>query len=414
MRKSIVTAGALAACVSTQLFAQNAKEGTITFSLTAQSQTSVSVSKSTANAGNWSDRPLYYKTGTRKLTQADLMKCIAFVLHGNPGFYSSSSKLVLVQGELSGFFSITPEMEEATPIATEPGRFEEPAPVFGMTSSQTYTRLATGRHMEVVPPGYRTSGNYPPGHLQPWGQIFVKDPTKNLCENVSFFFSIMVEECYDCFYLNSFISDSTFTFKTGESSGPPCCDVPVDLLGKGKDSYYMHWSFDNTDENPYLNEGSDLWVGTDYDGNPYVGVVGINAIDSGIPADGVEPDIIQPYIDPIRANLGSFNPYLVRFSLRGIVTYSWNLKFVNKSDIYPEFVGKASYDANGVGFIGLACSLLTGSANISEATPAANTCCLDVPWYNSWFGVGEDVEYDVPINENASASYHWIPVRFVP
>src|ERR1035441_4873675 len=73
MKTTILTAVALAACVSTQLFAQN-KEDVITLSLTGQEQVSVSTSATVKNAGNWPDGPKYYKTGTTKVTDKDVIK----------------------------------------------------------------------------------------------------------------------------------------------------------------------------------------------------------------------------------------------------------------------------------------------------------------------------------------------------
>jgi len=53
MRKKLITALILGACVSMQVFAQNNKEDTITFALTTLGQASVS-SSTAVNAGNWS------------------------------------------------------------------------------------------------------------------------------------------------------------------------------------------------------------------------------------------------------------------------------------------------------------------------------------------------------------------------
>lgn len=129
MKTTIAATIALAACASTQLFAQpspNVKSDTITFSLTEQGQASVSTSASALNAGSWLTQnlnkdgsvagvgPLHYKTTSKKLTQADIIHAIGIVLHGSAGYYSSQAKLVLVQGELSGFFNITPDLAAST------------------------------------------------------------------------------------------------------------------------------------------------------------------------------------------------------------------------------------------------------------------------------------------------------------
>jgi hypothetical protein len=419
MRKTLITALVLGACVSTQLFAQNTKEDTITFSLTAQGQSSVSTSTA-PNAGNWSDGPSHYKTGSKKLTQTDVLRAIAIVVHGNPNYYSSKAKLALVQGELSGFFNIYPDLSNSVAdINTElgcnttggsglNGTFTTADSDWDTTLpnsfDSTYARLATGRHFLEVPAGFLTEGEYPPGHMQPWGQIFVKDPghinnsvTDPFCENVTYFFALTVQECYDCFYLNSFISDSTFTFKSATGGGPPCCSTPENMLGKGVDKYYLTLSFDNSVNNPYLNC-------SDNNGH-YVGYDGLDPDSSFINGiDGIDPDVL-PYVDAIRSGIVQHpSPYQMRFTLNGIVTYNWQLKFVNpNSDVFPDFVGTASYSANGYGFIGLICQLMTGSATFTEKIVKTETCCLDQPWFDWWYGVGNyspGSDYPVSANQN--------------
>jgi hypothetical protein len=435
MKSTIATTVALAACVSTQLLAQNVKEGNITFALTGQEQ--VSVSETTAaNAGDWVDPttlrgPTHYKTGPTKMTQADLIKDISFTIYGTPNHYGSTAKLVLVQGELSGFFNMTPDLSNSVPdfnngyVNSADG--DESTSIANSTDS-LFTLLATGRHFETNP----ITGQYPVGHLQPWGQIYVKWGSASVttnCENVTYFFGISVQECYDCFYLNSFISDSTFTFKTvtHAQSGPPCCSVPSgeQLLGAGKDRYYMTLSFDDTVNNPYLDpvEGS-LY---------YVGVTGISPTLS--PVDGVLPDV-SAYSQPITSRLGSPSPYEARFTLNGIMTYTWNLKFINSSDLYPDFVGTASYTANGYGFIQLYCTLLTGTVGITETLARASACCpeeidttsdsgsLDDWWYavgdfndtydtdstaalnSNLYFLWDGITPSTPFNTGANLSYH--------
>ncbi len=400
MKKTmVVTVVALAACVSMQLFAQNTKEDTITFALTVQGQSSVSTSTA-ANAGNWSDGPTYYKTASKKMTQTDLLKAIAVVQHSNPNYYTSKAKLVLVQGVLSGFFNIDDNLalsyEDFADDGYLYGTFNYDGDDWSgdVTTSlsdgtDTYARLDTGRHFLPVPDGFATSGEYPVGHMQPWGQIFVKDPGHPdesgdpLCENVTYFFFLQVQECYDCFYLSSFISDAKFSYKQATQSGPPCCTAPEALTGKGVDKYYLSLSFDNTINNSYLNPALD---DEDYY-YEYVGYTGL--IPSVGVADGTTPDLL-PYVDSIRSQLGKPSPFEVRFTLNGILTYNWQLKFVNADDVAADFVGTASYSANGFGFIGLVCSLLTGSATFSEKIVKADGCCLDIPWYEWWYGPGSD------------------------
>src|ERR1035437_9531778 len=95
MKTTILTSVALAACVSTQLFAQ-VKEDVITFSLTGQKQNSVSHSATVDNQGTWSGLgdasgtgPRFYKTATTKVTDQDIIKFIAYVKHHNANYYRS-------------------------------------------------------------------------------------------------------------------------------------------------------------------------------------------------------------------------------------------------------------------------------------------------------------------------------------
>jgi hypothetical protein len=242
---------------------------------------------------------------------------------------------------------------------------------------------------------------------------------------VTFFFAINVEECYDCFYLNSFITDATFKFKDAQqvTDGPPCCagTIPSGLSGNGKDRYYMTLSFDNTQNNPYLstnNQLSTYYVGwgqkvdsTLPDYNKYAGIAGLEPfLNSGGRVDGLTPDGLD-YFDPIASNLGTFNQYVLRFTLNGVVTYNWNLKLINSSDLLPDFIGTASYPATGYGFWGLYCSLFNGSASIVEQSLKNANCCLDLPWNDSWYGPGYDsfgnsVTRLTPVNILPSLSYH--------
>jgi len=493
MKTTIAATVALAACLSTQVFGAvsstgNVKQDTITFALTVQGQASVSTSATVANAGNFSQGPLYYKTATKKMTQADILKAIAYVLHGhNGGFYTSQASLVLVQGELGGFFNINDglaqsyedfdsdgdgsltggfntygtdgtyqddystqwaayyEMDDGFPDADstlDPWSYVNALETYLDNNSRTsisdgqdmYAQLDTGRHFLPVPlndtstqddPGaaIATSYEYPVGHMQPWGQIYVKDPGHKdtsgnpLCENVTFFFFLEVEECYDCFYLSSFISDATFKDINGSQSGPPCCTAKGFLTGKGVDRYYLSLSFDNTINNSYLNPA---WT-TNSDFGPsngmyyyeYVGFTGLTAnfLSGNGNEDGLTPDILY-YSDPIRSHLGLASPYECRFTLNGIVTYSWTLTLINSTDAAYDFVGTANYDANGYGFIGLVCSLITGTAQFSEKVVKDVGCCDDENWYDNeynytsyngqgnyyttvtgWYGPGDGEEY---------------------
>jgi hypothetical protein len=246
---------------------------------------------------------------------------------------------------------------------------------------------------------YATTGEYPVGHMQPWGQVYIYDPAAPgfttadpLFENVTFFFCFSVEECYDCFYLSSFISQATFKTKTTNpsQSGPPCCTIPSSslLTGNGVDKYYMSMTFDNTQENPYLNPATQIVADDDtvffYN---YVGVTGLST-KFGV-ADGSTPDLIL-YSDVIKSGLGTPSPNEARFSLMGIVTYTWNLKLLNPTDLAADYVGTASFSANGYGFISLFCSLITGTATFSEQVVKDAGTFNGSPWYESWYGIGAD------------------------
>lgn len=401
MKTTLALTAAIAAFAGTQVFAANVKEGTITFSLTGQRQTSVSTSNTKANQGNWTDGPSYYKTASLKITQADIIKDIVATWAANDTSFSTfntaSAKLVLVQGELSGFFTMTPNLSNSVPIiytneydygyiSTADG---DDSTVIGNATDSLYTALPNGRTFETNP----ITGVYPIGHLQPWGQIYLKwtKGTNSYYENVTYFFGLTVQECYDCFYLNSFISQSSFNLKKtinqGRQSGPPCCSVASStnsvLLGSGRDSYYLTLNFDDTQANPYLNPDNTLYTG--YTGiTPDVGRF-----------DGLIPDLL-PYSNPITSAIGTPSDYEARFTLNGILSYGWTLKFVNSTDLYPDFVGSASYSANGFGFIQLYCTLLTGSASISESiikAPSVDSEESDSPyqyyWADNWFPIGE-------------------------
>jgi hypothetical protein len=145
--------------------------------------------------------------------------------------------------------------------------------------------------------------------------------------------------------------------------------------------------------------------------NKYAGIVGIDPFPfAGLFVDGLTPDGL-PYNDPIASHLGTFNQYVLRFTLNGVVTYSWNLKLINPSDLVPDFIGSASYPATGYGFWGLYCSLFSGSASIAEKTLKLANCCLDQPWSDSWYGPGYDFignsgTRQTPVNILPSLSYH--------
>jgi len=431
MKTTLIATVALAAGVMSSL-AQNAKECTITFAVTGVKQTSVSTSPSAANAGLWSQGPLYYKTGPVKFTDQDIIKDIAFVLWGNAGHYTSTAKLILDQSELGGFFNITPDLAQSVAVVdgTQPeGTFDsadaDASTVIANSFDSTFVVLDSGRHMTNNP----ITGLLPVGHMQPWGQIWVKDSAKDQYDNVTYFFALSVQECYDCFYLNSYVSSSTFKVESQAGNGPPCCSAATELVGKGVDTYYLTLSFDNTANNPYLFPDSSCYAGDDV-GNGNVVGIGYPVSSSTIPGDAIVPDTINDpktgdYIDAIKSGVGAPSPYEARFTLNGVVTYSWTLGFIDKSDASPDFLGTAKYACNGYGFIQLFCSILSGSASFTEKVVKASSTIdqLDnVTWSDWWYGVGAEYEpadtssgydtaydlgfYLVPFNVAASLTYH--------
>jgi len=431
MKRKLITAVALAACAGTQVFAQNVKQGVLTFALTQQKQISVSTSSSAQNAGSWESPATFYKTQSAQLKTANVLQAIGALIHGSAGYYSSKAQLVIVQGEWSGFFNVDPILKEVmTATYTDPIT-ENPVPMYGqfdgtdfadmsLPGGGSYAALANGRHFEVNP---NVPAMYPVGHNQPWGQIFVQDTGKGtlVCDNVTFLFAVTVQECYDCFYLNSFISDASFKFSQATGGGPPCCSVPENLTGNGKDRYYMTLTFDNTVNNPYINPAAPGYIGawgqaassTASLYNPYKNIQGFIPFKGSLfggGVDGLSADFL-PYAVLIKSNLGQFNPYVLRFALNGIVTYTWSLKLINSSDVSADFIGNAQYAASGYGFVGLYCSLFTGTASVAEKSVKASTCCLDIPWYDSWFGPGWDqygnsIDRATPVNIPSSLSYH--------
>jgi hypothetical protein len=425
MKTTIAIAAALVAGASTQSFAAatapvSSKVGTITFSLTAVGQTNISTSNTQLDAGDWTDSPFHYRTLTTKLTQKEIIKYISMVLYGKPTGFTANAKLILVQGELSGFFNITPDLQSATPPLATGSNYLSSGPwttldpdvstVLANAANSTYLDLPNGRHFQTEPSADGTSTSYPPGHFQPWGQIFVQDGTKEV--NVTPFFQFKVHECYDCFYLNSFVSDATFQYQTsggssGKINGPPCCYTPPVppnhvIIGHGVDRYYLNIGFDNTINNPYLDPN---------DAAQYLGITGISTFGTtggGVSFDGITPDALR-YTNTIASHIISApSPWEARFTLNGVLTYNWQLKILNKTDSYPDFLGGANYTATGYGFIALVCQVINGSAAISEMNTAngfANT-----PWYNDWYGYndqGDAQVLEVPYNVPASLTEHY-------
>ena len=118
MRKKLITALVLGACVGTQAFAAPApaapqvKQGVINFALTRQYQVQ-------PNTNIFIPAPLVYSTKTAKVATLDVIHAISMVLYGAPNHFSSKAVLILGKGaeyqnesennenhnpELSGFY----------------------------------------------------------------------------------------------------------------------------------------------------------------------------------------------------------------------------------------------------------------------------------------------------------------------
>jgi hypothetical protein len=423
MRKKLITALILGACVSTSLFAQTVvKQDIITISLMGTEQSSVSTSATVANMGNWSDGPMYYKTNVVKVTDRDIIRYIGAVLWKNANHYNAkTAQVVLVQGELGGFFNITPDLGLSWPdsdvnqvdpwFSEAPGGTDDGDANTALANSldSTTFQLDNGRHWDVNP---YVPTMYPVGHNQPWGQIYIHDPNST-DDNVTYFFAISVQECYDCFYLNSFVTQATFKKQNTAANGPPCCSGTSVIIGKGRDVYYMTFSFDNTLNNPYLYDSTDnpLYFGDEIGiaNNGGGNVVGLSSVIAG---DAIVPDTIfnhfiyfidimagdtiaqaqfDAYIDPIKSGIGKPSPFEARFTLNGVCTYTWTLAYVDKTDLLPDFMGTNVYVANGYGFIALDCAVFnTAIVTFKEKAVKVGTIVTGEDWVDDWIGIGAE------------------------
>lgn len=329
MNKTLIAALIVSVGLGSQAYAQKVKQGVMTFSYTRQYQLSTNLTvDGSGNPTKWQA-----KTKTAKVTQATVLAAIGKVI--NRGF-SSKAQLVMVEDELSGYWS--PDT------------------------------------MVQFPEGHNTAPA--PGLWQPYGQIFAKDGT--YCTNVTSFFRILVWECYDCFYLNSFVTDSTFQRKA--SDAPPCCSPDFTASGSGTDKYYLKLSFDNTINNEELYRKEIILV----DGAPIVTyvLIGLDPHDNGITPDD-------------ETGYESFDTSVCRFSVNGIVTYKWSFKELNKGDGNPDFIGTATYPSTGYGFIAKTCCLLNGSMTIAEKALDATSCCFTDGEYFPMADVPfEDIRYN--------------------
>ena len=112
-------------------------------------------------------------------------------------------------------------------------------------------------------------------------------------------------------------------------------------------------------------------------------------IEDGVTPDALEydPSIFNNVANPIDQH--EYDVYVMRFTVAGIVTYTWKLQV-------------AEFDGRGPGFrrqchlpcvrLWLYCQdLLTHHRHrrrLPKRSRKSTTCCVDLPWYNSWYGVG--------------------------
>jgi len=359
MNKTLIAALIVSVGLGSQAFAQKVKQGNITFSLTRQYQLSTNLTLSGGEPTKWQA-----KTKTAKVTQASILSAIGAVIHRG---FSSKATLTLARPELSGYY--------------------------GGDRENSLVQLPEGQN------------SFPaPGLFQPAGQIFAKDGT--YCTNVTSFFRIKVQECYDCFYLDSFVTDSTFSRKA--SDAPPCCSPAFTASGSGKDKYYMAFSFDNTinngmlisaDGTPVITTSSTIVTNVSFTTNvseviddkvdPPVTNLVTNIIDNTFYVTNTvfvtntvyAPIGLDPHDNGIvpddETGYAAFDVLVGRFTIQGIVTYSWSFKEMNKGAGDNDFIGTATMSgATGYGFIAKTCCLLTGSMSIAEKLFDASACCF--------------------------------------
>jgi hypothetical protein len=301
--KKILTGVLIVAGLGIQAQAQNTKEGTLNFALTRQYE----------NKTNYNKSLMQWNTATAKVTSSTVIQSIGVVLGKT---FTGNAKLVVEDGNWSGF-------------------------------------AANNTNGVNLPNGMNT-GLGAAGKQQPFAYIFLKDGTN--CINVSAFFAFQVRECYDCFYLNSFVTDSKYGFTTTTKITTipglqPCCNTVTNITttingsGNGTDKYYFTLVFDNTINNANLAAH---------------GITGLAPRE-----DGITPDVAPSGYVPT-------DPSVLRFTLNGILTYTWRVASISGSLAQ---IGSVSYSANGFGFIAKSCNLLSGTVSVSEAAVATKNCC---------------------------------------
>jgi hypothetical protein len=189
MRKTLLAALIVSLGVAGQAYAQKIKQTSLNFSLTRQYESST----------NFSSSKLQWRTKTAKISNASILSSISAVTGKS---FSSKALIVLAGGELGGFYGAWPDILGQT-VVSLPNGFNR-AVIDADLVEVWETLWPAGLWQPAMDRLYDVDQT-----LAPLAQVYVQDG--DACYNVSPLFYITVQECYDCFYLNSFVTDTTFT-----------------------------------------------------------------------------------------------------------------------------------------------------------------------------------------------------------
>jgi len=354
MNKALIGAIIIAAGLTSTALAQTPKQGLLKVALNRQYEYST----------NYNPSQMVWKTKKDKITEKTIISALGAVLGHN---FTSKAQLTVEEGILGGFQNV--DSEDGFPP--------------GITYPQ-FTSAAGGARVGV---NQVDAGDGPiPGKYQPLGWIFVRDIVAGVYVfvDVTPFFNVSVHECYDCFYLNSFVTDTTFKF--GQVTGPPCCGSSSVTSGKGTDKYYMCFEFDNTVANPRVATGDTF--GLYSAGGEWLRDLEATMLDPA--EDGITPNQAPIY--------QRFDQSVLRFRVCGIMTYKWTLK-------ESQFIGAATLPSYGYGFVKKVCSMIDGKITVAEyaastktKTPAPSDAFetdLEDMWHWQWryLFYGDEADY---------------------
>lgn len=356
MNKALIGAVIIAAGLTSTALAQSPKQGVLKVALQRQYMMNT----------NFTSAKMVWWTKKDKITEKSIIQAIGHVLGHT---FSSKAQLIMEEGLLGGFQNPWSD-DYSYPHGLTFPRFN-------------YVMGSAAQGVNQVDEG----DDEIPGKFQPLGWIFIRDVAASLYTfvDVTPFFNVSVHECYDCFYLNSFITDTTLKF--GEVQGPPCCGDDSITSGKGTDKYYMCFEFDNTYMNPRVEDNDEF--GLYSQGGEWIRDLEATTIKTL--EDGITPNS-PAYIDR------TMDTKSLRFRVCGIMTYKWALK-------ESQFVGTGTLPASGYGFIKKVCSMLDGKVTVSEyiagtksKTPAPSDA-FETDWYDMWdwqwryLFYGEEADY---------------------